>query len=222
MLAYAAHRPVAIDRDPHPNTMLLIIGVHVALIAAVMSARMEIQRRRPPDPPLIRIPLSPEPPPRPEALPQAQVPAPIAPAPDPAKPVIRAHSPDWPPPIANAGDLDHGSLAGGGVVVIPPVPRASVQADPTLPRLLTPAAELKPPYPAEKLLNEEEAVLTLKLAIDAQGRVSSVDPVGTADVVFLNAARRYLIAHWRYAPATRDGSAVPSTMLVTLHFELNG
>ena len=28
MLAYAAHRPVPIDRRPHPNTMLLIIGAH--------------------------------------------------------------------------------------------------------------------------------------------------------------------------------------------------
>lgn len=222
MLAYAAHRPVAIDRHPHPNTMLLIIGVHVALIAAVMSARMEIQGRRPPDPPLIRIPLSPEPPPRPEAISKVQPRALIAPAPDREHPVIKDHSPDLLPPIGGGGAADDGSLVPGEVVQVPTVPHQAAHADPTVPRLLTPAAQLKPPYPAEKLLNEEEAVLTLKLGIDAQGRVTSVDPVGAADVVFLNAARRYLIAHWRYAPATRDGSAVPSTTLVTLHFELNG
>ena len=40
MLAYAAHRPVAAQRRSSPNAML-IVGVHVAAIAAVMSAKMD-------------------------------------------------------------------------------------------------------------------------------------------------------------------------------------
>jgi periplasmic protein TonB len=49
-----------------------------------------------------------------------------------------------------------------------------------------------------------------------------VDPVGRADGEFLAAARRHLIAHWRYAPATDDGRAVGSTTTITLRFQLDG
>src|SRR5947207_58993 len=45
MLAYAANRPAVVDRRPHPNTLLFIIGGHVALLAAVMSAKMDLPRR---------------------------------------------------------------------------------------------------------------------------------------------------------------------------------
>ena len=89
-------------------------------------------------------------------------------------------------------------------------------------RLLTSTSELKPPYPASKLLREEEAVLTLRLSIDERGRVVAVDPVGRADGEFLAAARRHLIAHWRYSPATDDGRAVGSTTTITLRFQLDG
>lgn len=221
MLAYAANRPVAVDRHPHPHAMLVIIGVHVGLIAALLSARTQIEHRRAPDPPLIRVRLSPDPRPRPEAVTRVQPRPPLAPPLDQKKNIIKDDS-DFLLPIAKDPVATDGSTGGGGVIIIPEVLNPIAHTDPTLPRLLTPAAKLKPPYPAEKLLNEEEAVLILKLSIDADGRVTSVAPVGKADDVFLNAARRYLIEHWRYAPATREGSAVPSTTVVTLHFELNG
>jgi protein TonB len=96
-----------------------------------------------------------------------------------------------------------------------PVP-ASTPAQP-----LTAASELKPPYPESKLLAGEEAALTLRLTVDEHGRVVAVDPIGRADAVFLSAARRHLMAHWRYKPAMEDGHAVSSTLVVTLRFELD-
>ena len=90
------------------------------------------------------------------------------------------------------------------------------------PRLATPASELRPAYPPSKLASEEEAVLRLRLTIDANGRVTAVDPVGAADRAFLEAARRHLIAHWRYKPATEDGHAVASSAVITLRFVLDG
>jgi protein TonB len=62
----------------------------------------------------------------------------------------------------------------------------------------------------------------LRLTIDSQGRVVAVDAVGRTDPVFLAAARRHLIAHWRYKPAIEGGEAVNSTEVITLRFELNG
>jgi protein TonB len=89
-------------------------------------------------------------------------------------------------------------------------------------RLLTSGADLKPPYPESKLLNEEEAALQLRLTIDDHGRVVAVDPIGRADPVFLGAARRHLLAHWRYKPAMQDGRAVATSIVITLRFQLDG
>jgi protein TonB len=72
------------------------------------------------------------------------------------------------------------------------------------------------------LLSEEEATLKLRLSVDERGRVVAVDPVGRADAVFLAAARRHLVAHWRYKPATADGRAVVSSTVITLRFQLDG
>jgi protein TonB len=87
-------------------------------------------------------------------------------------------------------------------------------------RFNTPDWALKPPYPAEKRQLEQEATLKLRLSIDDRGRVIAVEPLGSVDPVFLAAARKHLIAKWRYRPATEDGRAVHSSTVVTLRFEL--
>jgi protein TonB len=127
------------------------------------------------------------------------------------------------PPIDTTGPTaDPGVIAGGGTAVVAVIPQTASTPIHHDARLLTPPSELKPPYPASKLLTEEEAVLTLRLTIDANGRVVAVDPVGRADRIFLEAARRYAIAHWRYQPATDDGRPIASSLTVTLRFELDG
>jgi protein TonB len=87
-------------------------------------------------------------------------------------------------------------------------------------RLSTPSDLLRPPYPETKRRLEEEATLRLRLSIDERGRVTAVEPIGAADPEFLSSARRHLIRHWRYKPATEDGRAVPSVLNVTLRFRL--
>jgi len=79
---------------------------------------------------------------------------------------------------------------------------------------------VKPPYPDDKRRLDEEAVLRLRLSIDERGRVVAVEPVGRADRSFLEAARRHIIAHWRYRPASEDGRAVASSTVITLRFEI--
>ena len=79
---------------------------------------------------------------------------------------------------------------------------------------------LAPPYPVTKQRLGEEASLRLSLAIDPRGRVTAVTPVGFADPVFLNAARRHILRHWRYQPASEGGEAVASSIVITLSFRL--
>ena len=101
-----------------------------------------------------------------------------------------------------------------------PIPKSMPAVVRTGPRFITPDWALRPPYPDDKRRLEEEATLKLKLAIDERGRVVAVEPVGKADRSFFEAARKHLIAKWRYKPATEGGRPVPSSTVITLRFEL--
>jgi len=101
---------------------------------------------------------------------------------------------------------------------IDPVPTPAVRNEA---QLLTSGSAIKPPYPASKLLTEEEADLTLKLTIDEAGRVVAVEPIGRADPTFLGAARRHLLARWQFSPATEDGRPIASSTIITLRFRLD-
>jgi protein TonB len=221
MLAYASNAPRIAERRSAPNAMLFIIAGHVAVIAAVMSAKMDLPIRifHPP----IIVDTIPNPPP-PDPVPTPRNPTQpndnstidhrnqTQPLPGPTFPIdVGPTTPD-PGPIA------------GNDVRLPSNPQPLPMANPVKlgPRLLTPESELKPPYPASKLLTEEEAVLRLRLSIDERGHVTAVEPVGRADPAFFAAARRHLIAHWRYRPASEGGHAIASSMVVTLRFQLDG
>ena len=219
MLAYAAHRRRIAQRHSAPHVMLVIIVGHIALIAAVMSAKMDVPDRirditkveliRVPPPPPKHVP-PPKQMPKPSESRIDRLPA-IVPVPQPRV------DPIDPRPIPALPSLPAVRPLPNPEPRIAPVP-APVRVGP---RFATPADAVRPPYPASKIASDEEAVLRLRLSIDPRGRVVAVEPVGRADPAFLAAARRHLLAHWRYKPATEDGRAIASSTVITLRFELS-
>ena len=219
MLAYAANNRRVAGRSNSPSALALILAAHAALIAAVMAAKMDVITIPSVNPTkLIDIPITPPPPaPEPTAKP---------------KPLEQATQPTFIDRTDSIGDMDaplSSSLAQGMAIedFISVIGTDPTFADLPKPapvrvaaRFSTPANALKPPYPNDKLRLEEEATLRLKLTIDARGRVTAVDPVGTADPSFLEAARRHIIRAWRYKPATEDGVAVGSSTVISLSFRL--
>lgn len=209
--------PVYADRSRHPRALIAILAAHALAIAAVMSAKMELTSFDPVRTEVKLIPLPPEPArtsPQPREKLREPVLRPVprqVPLPQPGPPVL-AMEPD----AAPLPDLGRILGAGPGID-----PVRNVIQERAGPRFATPEALIKPPYPQQKLRLEEEAVLRLRLAIDARGRVTAVEPVGSADPAFLAAARRHLIAHWRYRPATEDGRPVASSTVITLRFQLD-
>jgi protein TonB len=219
MLAYSANRPRAGNRSASPNMMLAIVGIHVAAVAVLMSAKMdlplpitrtpltiEIIKPKPPEP--AEVPKRPSQPPPEQSL---SVPEPLIPMP-PLPEIVPVRDP-LPPLDSVVRDPGASSGTSGSDVAKP------IAATPAV--LLTGAAEIKPPYPASKLASGEEADLKLRLIIDERGRVTAVEPMGRADSAFLSAARRHIIAHWRYRPATSDGRGIATTLVVTLRFRLD-
>lgn len=218
MLAYAANQRRIGARGSSPNALLLIIGCHAILIAALISVRSgQEQRTRFPPTTIVSVPIEKPPPPVPaqptHATKSVNTRDTHAPAPEPTTTEPRE-------PWSSGPTFSSGPIAQPNPIPLPPLPPpVGITRDP---QLLTPPSELRPPYPQSKLLAEEETTLTLRLTIDGQGKVVAVDPVGRADPVFLAAARRHLIAHWRYRPAMKDGRAVPSSIIINLRFELDG
>jgi len=212
MTAYAPV-PAFAGRKRHPRALLVIVGVHAAAIAVLMTAKMDVPI--PFDPTVTRVTLVPEPTVPPENPPPQPKRQPLDPAIEivPVPPRELPLVDPLPMPFPDPGPaIDPGRNAD-------PLPKPAPVR--TAPRFNTSETLLKPPYPQQKLRAEEEAVLRLKLSIDARGRVTAVDPVGGADPVFLAAARRHLLANWRYQPATEDGRPVPSSTVITLRFELD-
>ncbi|MFC7536279.1 energy transducer TonB [Sphingomonas sp. GCM10030256] len=224
MLAYATHRRQG--RHAHPAALALIVGAHAVALGLLITAKMdvgsplEIVRTE-----LRNIPLPADPPPPTPEQPKVQ-PAPTPPASQLDIPPVRITVP------LNAGPTIEplptpplpGPVIGRSLDPTPPPPTIPLPPPPArvtkLAQLATPADRLRPPYPESKRRLEEEAVLRLRLAIDDRGRVVSVDPVGAADPEFVGAARQHLTRQWRYKPATEDGRAVASTLVVSLRFEL--
>ena len=219
MLGYTSPSVVAARRFS-PTSIALIVAGHAALLALVVSAKMDIIPKQIFDPTIvIPIPEPTPPPPIPAtdhkstALPQSTQAHPTT-----TRPIV-----DELPIIGTApgGEVTvpTGPFPGGNVILDPPpLPHAVVHRKPAL---LTPESDLRPPYPLSKQRLGEEASLSLRLTIGTDGRVTSVDAVGPADPVFLAAARRHILAYWRYRPATDDGSAVATVLTVQLSFKLD-
>lgn len=220
MLAYATDDRGAARRSHSPTALALILAGHAALIAAVLSARMDLRiADYLPNPDVYDVPVAP--PPEPEVPPQPQ----------PDRPAPQDSFIEQPHKLVDMGPrlpslpLDNDPVfrdvvpsPGSGAATLPDPPRhvpVKLAA-----RFATPADALKPPYPNDKLRAEEEATLRLRLTIDARGRVTAVEPVGAADPSFLAAARRHILRAWRYKPATEDGVAVTSSTVITLSFRL--
>ena len=222
MPVYASTQGFA-DQGRHPRALMFIVGGHAVLVAAVMTAKMEVIPLAGTTKTVVELieevklppPLPPEPaPPRPEHPVQPRdsqidLQKPIVPIPTENPVEVAATLPQLPSP---------GPVGSGTESIANPTPKL----DPVrvAARFATPDSLLRPPYPDDKARLEEEGTLRLRLLIDERGRVVAVEPVGKVDRSFFDAARKHLLAKWRYKPATVDGRPVPSSTVITLRFEL--
>jgi protein TonB len=78
-----------------------------------------------------------------------------------------------------------------------------------------------PPYPMTALKLGIEGRVMLRIAVDARGNPSggSIES-SSGSRVLDNAALKFVLAHWRFEPATRDGEAVATYALVPVDFSL--
>ncbi len=117
-------------------------------------------------------------------------------------------------PNAPRIDIKEGPDEGGGFYN-PPQP-TNVQPPQSIASTHT-----TPPYPMIAIRLAEEGVVRLRLSISPQGAVSEAAILRSSGYDNLDqAARDWILAHWRYRPATRGDAAVASTTEVQVNFNL--
>jgi len=83
------------------------------------------------------------------------------------------------------------------------------------------ATHTVPPYPPAARRQGLEGVVTLRLTVGTDGRVSAAEVVTSAGSTELDqVARDWILAHWRYRPALKDGNPAPVQLLASVTYSL--
>lgn len=199
---------------------LALNGGVVALLIAIPAATV-IVTRTPPTPTTF-IEVDPVPPPATE---------PVEPAPRPtaAQQVTEMTVPRPEPlhvdPVVHLDGVADGSV---GVLPLPSIVDAGLKPPPPLPAPVLVAAKpdpryadaFRPAYPPALRREGREGSVTVRVTIDARGRVIAVAMVRATDPIFFEETRRQALKAWRFKPATRDGVAVATEQMMTVQFRL--
>lgn len=197
-----------------PTRLVLVGGIHLALIWALMSGLgLHVLRLEPPST-TVRMIDSEAAPPEKFTPPQVSL----------AEPVMRTVVPpsddlvipDLPPP-ATADPLPPSFGTGPQVVASPPEHIVSGAAvDPRHP--LT-----QPAYPMSAIRNNEEGALSLSILIGIDGRVREAKVVQSSGSAKLDqAAINEAKTKWHLKPATRDGVPFEEWLTLRVVFRLEG
>jgi protein TonB len=197
------------------------IGVHALVVGAFILMPKEVLA---PYVPQIfignQIPLEPPPPPEPQPKqPESKLPAQHTPDPLPGKPNSEVDLPTTGAgPLMPSGGAGEGT--GGDDIILPPVepPHEAVLVDSSMdPKAL---AAFQPEYPGSMIRQGVEGSATVRVTIDADGRVVDIERISATDEAFWIATQRHALRKWRFRPATRDGVPVVSSKVLTVHFKL--
>lgn len=134
-----------------------------------------------------------------------------------AEPIVTGAQGD-PVVIGSAGTGE--GIDPGPTIILPPAdpPRAPVLVDAGIdPRALP---QFQPDYPGAMIRQGLEGSVTVRVTINAEGRVTDIARVSATDESFWLATQRHALRKWRFRPATRDGVPVATTKVMTVRFTL--
>jgi protein TonB len=196
------------------------VAVH-ALVAGIFLMMPKEMIRQFTETPLetYEIPETAPPPPE-KPAPQTDSKAPSRPTAQPTatEPLVKTPDPGFTIKTDPFPVLEPGS--GTGTLTPPYTPPAPdpVMVDASIdPRAL---AMFQPDYPGAMVRQGMEGKVTVRVTIGADGRVIDVERLSATDEAFWLATQRHALRKWRFRPATRDGVAVSSSKVLTVHFRL--
>ena len=205
-------------RPRHPAALGVAIALHVGVVAALMAFNPKVVREV-----ITYMPMRP-------------IKADTPPPPIPDKPLPRTEQRQATPPQQHV-DARAPVIDQAPVWTILTQPRIDTKIDvpfdplpdpmpadtkPTLTgaMMVTRGGDVQPPYPAALQRAEVEGSVTVRLDIASDGRVVGVTLVSADDPSFFAATRDWAMKHWRFKPATRDGTAIATTLVKRVVFRI--
>ena len=142
----------------------------------------------------------------------------------PQQPVTRAPvKPEVVQPVVEQILVDEGSLQADEIVA-PPVDTGPVDIAPSGPvsgMRLEYAKAPSPPYPRDALIEGLQGTVLLQVLVDVDGRPLRVDIQQSSGHRKLDdAARKFVLKHWTFRPAMRNGQPVQAVGIVPIAFNL--
>lgn len=166
--------------------------------------------------PIIDVVVPPPRPPQPVEVPVVRQPTPAA-----RVPVVR----EVVPPVVEQVVVEDGTLPAEHAVV-PPVESGAGDiappAGPVAAMRLEYARAPSPPYPRDALRAGLQGTVLLQVLVDVDGRPLQVRIERSSGHRSLDeAARRFVLGHWTFRPATHDGRPVQAIGLVPVAYRLD-
>jgi protein TonB len=184
--------------------------LHVIVIWAIVSGLVQkiVQAPPPGDITARFVPDKAPPPPPAPKMPDVNLPN--------VKPVETVQAP--PPLDIRDDDQDHGKI----IASLPPpqvLPLGPTVADQVVAGIT--ATHTTPPYPPLARRLGEQGTVTLRLTISPQGVVTGADIVKSSGYADLDqSAMSWVMSHWKYKPAVRNGSPAASQTTAAVVFSL--
>jgi protein TonB len=195
---------------------IAINAAALLLLLAPLSAPMPIADRRPDD--IIVIPVTPKKPPDPYVAPKkvevtkprttSTTPAAVQQKIEPPETIVEAQPGDIPVDPVQVAKTD----LGRSEAITEPLPGAHLEYE------VAPS----PPYPVEAIRGGLTGMVTLRVLVDVDGKPIDVQIEHSSGHRVLDAAaRKQVLAKWRFKPATQDGQVMQAIGLVPIVFNLN-
>lgn len=201
-----------------PAAIAAAIAVHVGVAGVILMMPPEMIEKLKPQI-IWAYPVPPEAEPVPTVEPRAKEEQPLQRAQRHEETVVTS---DTDRPFDTDGLTTTGDGAGDGGQTVETVTPAYpdpvfVQAMPDPKRM----RDFQPDYPGAMIRAQIEGFATVRVFIAADGRVETVELVDTNNAAFWQATREQALHHWRFRAATRDGTPVASTRVMTVRFRLS-
>jgi len=191
-----------------PQTRILTIGIvgalHIAIVYALFASTISHVIHFDPGP-MVYVPPKEPPPPKPKPV-------------DIDKILVKPELPSAVPP-----DIDIQRDTGPTISTLPPDDHTKKVAmlPPPTGAVGVMSTHTIPAYPALAIRSHEQGTVTLRLSVAADGSVSdAVVEASSGSSRLDEAAVAWVIAHWRYKPAMKEGLPVASTTLAAVRFNL--
>jgi protein TonB len=219
-----AHDGFLEQKPRSPFSLVIVVALHGAAIAALMLAKMEYERLptvitnaydvKPDEPP---PPVKPDPVEPKQRTVESRL--------DIVKPVINPpvfNDVVTPQPRTDQPVTFDIAPIGPTVDVPPALPKPEPKPEPVRTEAqIDGRSRLQPNYPPSEERASVEGSVTILVTIGVDGRVKAVERIRAANDAFYRATEQQALRHWRFKPATVDGKPVESRKTMTVHFKLD-